>query len=127
MMAFGASFALTAIPADFAKLFACPWTWAHLAFVTLGAFLFLWAAFANRGSLAALGVPDRAARYLSWAGWLLVLVFLLNFLPFGREYPGLVQRCMIVTTLVWTSILNGLLLRTHSRNAPASVISRMAH
>ncbi|MGH8273885.1 MAG: DUF998 domain-containing protein, partial [Gammaproteobacteria bacterium] len=108
-MVLGAGFALTATPANVAMMYASPWTWAHITFATLTIFLFMWAAFANRRSLTALGVPDRAARYMSWTGWLMVAIFLLYFLPFGREYPGLVQRLTIMTVLAWTSVLNGLL------------------
>lgn len=85
-MVLGVSFALPATPADTANMYASPWTWAHIIFATLTIFLFMWAAFANRRSLTALGVPDRAARYMGSTGWFMVAIFLLHFLPFGREY-----------------------------------------
>ena len=54
---FGFMHALTAIPADFQRMFKSPWTWAHAFFAIVPAFLFFLVIHGCGRSLSALDAP----------------------------------------------------------------------
>ncbi len=95
LVIFGAMFALTAVPADFLRMFQSPWTWAH-AFFVLGNGLVLFAVIPGcTKALRTLGAPNASARLFFILGYLTAAEFLLYaLLP---HIPGLVQRLMILT------------------------------
>jgi len=90
-----AMFALTAVPADFLRMFQSPWTWMH-AFFVFGDMVVLFAVIPGcTKALKTLGAPGASTRIFLILGYLPVAEFLLyGVLP---QTPGLVQRLMILT------------------------------
>jgi hypothetical protein len=95
LFGFSLMFALTAVPADFQRKFASPWTWAHAVFALGSLPVLLVVVYGCARGLRALGASRRAAGIFCALGYLPVVEFLL-YGPMG-ETPGLVQRLMILT------------------------------
>lgn len=98
--------ALTAVPADFGRMFASPWTWAHTFFV-MGSPLILFTVIPGCAkALKTLGTPGGAVRIFYLLGYLPLVEFLLYGVL--RDTPGLVQRLMILTAhaaLTWLAVI----------------------
>jgi hypothetical membrane protein len=101
--------ALSAIPADFQRMFASPWTSVHAFFVLGNAMVLFTVLPGCTKALCALGASRQAANIFLALGYLPAAEFFL----YGvfRETPGLVQRLMIVTAHVTIAWLSGTLIR----------------
>jgi hypothetical protein len=104
LLIYAAMMALTALPADFSRMFRSPWTWAH-AFFVFGSPLVLFVVIPGCAkALKTLGASSMAARTFVVLGYLTAAEFLLYGVL--RDTPGLVQRLMILTThlaVAWLS------------------------
>jgi hypothetical membrane protein len=104
LLIYGAMLALTAVPADFSRMFKSPWTWAHAIFVLGNGLVLLTVVPGCAKALKTLGASSTAAKIFFTLGYLTAAEFLLyGILP---HTPGLVQRLMILTahcTTAWMS------------------------
>jgi hypothetical membrane protein len=114
LIVYGILIALTAVPADFRRMFESPWTWGH-AFFVLTSPLVLFAAIPGcaRG-LRALGVSKVSTGIFVLLGYL-PLAELALYGVFVRT-PGLVQRGTILTTHLAIAWLSWLVLRRGVRS-----------
>lgn len=95
LVIFGATFALTAVPADFSRVLRSPWTWVHL-FFTVGNPLVLFVVIPGcTKALQTLGASGASAKLFFVLGYLVAAEFFL-YVVFPHT-PGLVQRLMILT------------------------------
>lgn len=108
LLAFGLMQALTAIPADFQRMFQSPWTLAHTFFVTAPVLLFFLVIGGCGRSLLTLGASGSAVGIFKLLGYLPIAEFLLYGV--ARDSPGLVQRLMIVTVHACSAWLSWILI-----------------
>jgi hypothetical membrane protein len=109
LIIYGAMMALTAVPADFSRMFQSPWTWAH-AFFVLGNGLVLFTVIPGcTKALKTLGASGSSAKIFFVVGYLTAAEFLLyGVLP---HTPGLIQRLMIFTAHCAISWMSWTMLR----------------
>ena len=109
--------ALTAVPADFQRMFQSPWTMVHTFFVTVPVLLFLLVVWGCGHSLLNLGASRSAAGVFRLLGYLPIAEFLLYGVL--KDSPGLIQRLMIITvhaSSAWLSwVLIGILKEQSDR------------
>ncbi len=116
LLVYGAMTGLTAIPADFERMFQSPWTWAH-AFFVMASPLVLFAVIPGCArSLRVLGASRASAAMFTVLGYLPALEFLLYGILVNA--PGLVQRLMIVTGHLSTAWLSWALLAIRREPKP---------
>jgi hypothetical membrane protein len=108
LIAFGLMQALTAIPADFQRMFQSPWTLAHTFFVTVPVLLFFLVVGGCGRSLSTLGASPSSAGIFRLLGYLPIAEFFLYGVV--KDSPGLVQRLMIVTVHASSAWLSWVLL-----------------
>lgn len=109
LMIWATMIALTAVPADFERKFDSPWTWVHAFFVLGNALVFFAVIPGCAMSLRILGASKAATMTFVLLGYLpLAEIPLYALLP---NTPGIVQRLMILTTLLAVTWLSWVLLR----------------
>ena len=122
LIVFGFMQALTAVPADFEKMFHSPWTWIHAFFVTAPILLLFAVLPGCFRSMRRLGATRVNGGVFLLLGYLPVAEFLLyGLLP---SKPGLVQRLMIITvhcTIAWLSYFL-FEVRERSSTRPAGIV-----
>lgn len=104
VVAIGASFAATAIPADMELRLKSPWTVAHAAFSLLGPVLLIWAAVVWPRALTRLGATRFSRIACILAGWSIVAAFLSNALL--EKTPGVGQRLGMLALFFWCLMLS---------------------
>lgn len=110
LLAFGLMQAMTAVPADFNRMYDSRWTIAHAFFVTVPVLLFFSVVWGCGRSLLNLGASGSAAGVFRLLGFLPIAEFLLYGVV--KDSPGLVQRLMIVTVHASSAWLSWVLLGT---------------
>ena len=108
LLVFGLTQALTAVPADFQRMFQSPWTTAHAFFVTVPVLLFFLVVWGCGRSLSSLGASRSAVGMFRVLGYLPIAEFLLYGLV--KDAPGLVQRLMIITVHASSAWLSWVLI-----------------
>ncbi len=109
LLLYGVMTGLTALPADFERMFQSPWTWGHAFFVTVPPLLFFAAIPGCARSLRVLGASRAAITVFVVLGYLPAAQLVLYGILVNT--PGLVQRLMIVTSHLSIAWLSWLLLR----------------
>ena len=99
VVALGACFAATAIPADFQLRMKSAWTITHAVFTLLGPVLLVWAAIVWPRALTKLGTMPSLRIACILAGWLIVPAFLSNV--FLEKTPGVGQRLGMLVLFLW--------------------------
>jgi len=122
LIAFGLMQSLTAIPADFQRMFQSPWTLAHTFFITIPVLLFFAVIPGCGGSLLRLGALLPSVRLFTLLGYLPIAEFLLYGV--AKDSPGLVQRLMIITVHASSAWLAWVLIRT-SRDSATPTSKRL--
>jgi len=115
LVVFGFTQALTAVPADFQRMFHSPWTWIHAFFVTAPIALLFAVLPGCYRSMRRLGATRVNGGVFLLLGFLPVAEFLLYTLFPGK--PGLVQRLMILTIHVTIAWLSYFLLGVRERSS----------
>jgi hypothetical membrane protein len=108
LLAFGLMQALTAVPADFQRMFQSPWTIAHAFFVTVPVLLFFLVVWGCGRSLLNLGASRSAVGVFRLLGFLPIAEFMLYGVV--NDSPGLVQRLMIITVHASSAWLSWVLI-----------------
>ncbi len=109
LLIYSVMMALTAVPADFSRMFNSPWTWAHAIFVLGNGLVLLVVVPGCAKALRTLGASSVSAKIFFTIGYLTAVEFLLyGILP---HTPGFVQRVMIFTAHFTTAWMSWTLLR----------------
>jgi len=113
LVIFSAMFALTAVPADFSRMFQSPWTWIH-ALCVLGSPVVLFVVIPGcTTALNTLRAPGTSRKTFLILGYLPAAELLLYFV--FPHTPGLVQRLMILTVHSAMSWMSWTMLHLPSR------------
>jgi len=105
LLVYGIMMSLTAIPADFNRMFASPLTWVHAFFVLVSPLILFVAIPGCVRCLRFLGVSNASSTLFAVLGYLPVLE--LPLYGVFTHAPGLVQRLTILTThlaIAWLSV-----------------------